>query len=229
MIVADKRVLETSLNQGMVQIQNSLVQQYTFNLNAIAFVSVICGNLLLNMLQQGSWPSIDGPDVVNRWFCYGLSAVGMTVSFYIFSMATIYAIWGPMMAMHGEDASSVIEATRMMRKNQYEMFLLINVIYVVMFMTTIMWTWSLTSTGVAAICMFIYVAGTIVIVYMAYKTVMAFDPKLTLKSMLNPASVAERVAQEEDAEREKAISEVKVSRAAKRNGRGAYILQVYII
>ena len=210
MIVADKRVLETSLSQGLIQIQQTLVNQYTQNLNTISFVAVLIAGIELSGIEQASFPSVNVTNIAALYVFYAITAVSLCISLYVLALSCIYSIWGPVMAMNGEDANTVIEATRIMRSTQYQMFLLLNLSYMMLFGASALWHWCIVYDGVASIVTFLFFVGIIIVVVKGFRTVQLFDPHISIRSMIFPQEEHKLADEKEIAEREAAISEVKV-------------------
>jgi hypothetical protein len=210
MIVADKRVLETSLASGMLQIQSNLVALYTSNLNAIAFISAVVGLLMWNGIEQTEWPeNVHHPPFVKFMF-YFLDISALMICFYVFSISTVYSIWGPVMAMNGNDATSVKLAVRLLKENQFQIFLLINVMFVFVFGATTFFLWSLIETVPAIICTFLCVAGMIILVTVGFRTVRIFDPDITLKQIIFPHLFTEKDENDDNIAMGFAVEDLKV-------------------
>lgn len=210
MIVADKRVLETSLASGMLQIQSNLVQLYTSNLNAIAFISAVVGLLMWNGIEQTEFPLNVEHHPTVKFLFYFFDAVALGLCFYVFAISTVYSIWGPIMAMNGQDATSVKVAVRLLKENQFQIFLAINVIFVCVFAATTFFLWALIETVPAIICTFLCVSGVIILVTVGYRTVRIFDPDITLKKIIFPHLITEKDEHDENIAMDAAMESLQV-------------------
>lgn len=211
MIVADKRVLETSLANGMLQIQSNLVQLYTSNLNAVAFISAVVGLLMWNGIAQAEWPlNVEHHPSVQYLF-YFCDITALIICFYVFSISMIYSSWGPIMAMNGADATSVKVAVCLLKENQFQIFLAINIMFIFVFAATIFFLWALVETIPAAMCTVLCVGGMIVLVTVGYRTVRIFDPDITLKKIVFPHLIIQKDEHDENLAMDAAVENLQVT------------------
>ena len=102
------------------------------------------------------------------------------------SIATIMGMWGPIMATNGLDAASVIEAATLLKETQYQIFLLMNIVIVLIFVATCFFLWSLLDPIPAAMCSILMISGAYVVVYYGFATVRNFDPSMTVRQIIFP-------------------------------------------
>lgn len=195
MIASDKRVLETNLASRTLAIQGCLLDLYTHNINAISLIAALVGEMVWDINQIG-WPSAR-PFTKNKdydhdeypfvaFMFYFLNGIALIICFYVLGVSAIYSMWGPIMATNGKDASAVRRAAALLKENQYQIFALMNIVYILILVGTCFFLWSLLDSINAAVCTFMMVTGAVVIVHHGFITVRTFDPDITLKKIFFP-------------------------------------------
>lgn len=195
MIASEKKVLETNLLNRTLLIQGSLIDLYTHNVYAISLIAALIGEMVWDCNQIG-WPSSrkfsKNPDYDHdeypfvQYFFYFLNGASICICFYVLSISTIYSMWGPIMATNGQDASAVREASLLMKENQYQIFLLMNIVIILIMTATAFFLWSLLDSIPAAICTVMLVGGSVVVIHYGLITVRNFDPEMTLQQIIFP-------------------------------------------
>ena len=195
MIAADKRVLESSLASRTLTIQSNLLRLYTHNISAISLIAVLIGEMVWDTNQIG-WPSArrftKNPDYDHdeypfvQYMFFSLNCVALILCFYVIVISTIYSMWGPIMATNGQDASAVRLAAALLKENQFQIFVLMNIVIVLILVGTCFFLWSLLDSINAAVCSTLMVCGAVMVIHYGFMTVRTFDPNITLEKIFFP-------------------------------------------
>lgn len=123
MIVADRKVLTASLAQKSLQIQSQLVFLYTNNLNAISTQAALFSAFAFTGLEETDYPETGfGRNNVLPFFYYFFITICFLTAMSTLLQSTIETIWGPSMAMNGENHEAVIDAAEHMKLQQRFVF-----------------------------------------------------------------------------------------------------------
>lgn len=219
MIAADKRVLETSLSSRTLAIQGALLKLYTHNIYAISLIAALIGEMVWDTNQIG-WPAArkftknkdydheEYPFV--QYFFYSINGIALIISFYVLGISAIYSMWGPIMATNGHDASAVRQAAALLKENQYQIFVLMNIVYILILVGTCFFLWALLESINASVCSAIMLGGAVVIVYYGFATVRTFNPEITLEKIFFPQYEIEEEHKDIIAQQRSIENEVKV-------------------
>ena len=95
-------------------------------------------------------------------------------------------MWGPIMATNGQDASAVRLAAALLKENQFQIFVLMNIVIVLILVGTCFFLWSLLDSINAAVCSTLMVCGAVMVIHYGFMTVRTFDPNITLEKIFFP-------------------------------------------
>lgn len=145
-----------------------------------------------------------------QYMFYSLNCIAIAICFYVMAISMIYNMWGPIMAMNGHDASAVKEAAILMKENQFQIFLLMNIVFMLILLATSFFLWSLLDSIPAAICTVLMVGGAVVVIHYGFLTVRTFDPNITLHQILFPYIAVEAEKKDIIAEQDEVDARLKV-------------------
>mmetsp|Transcript_24793 Transcript_24793/g.36570 ORF Transcript_24793/g.36570 Transcript_24793/m.36570 type:complete len:439 (+) Transcript_24793:80-1396(+) len=157
MIVADKRVLKANLEKGSIAIQYKLIYLYSQNLNALATISELIAGLAMVALMETEYSTGEIPDSVFGYIYYFFAAVCLIAALLAYTTAGVEIVWGPIMALSGNNQQEVREATRHMRSQQNDSFFWGTGAIVTLFIGT--WVFELAQSG--------YYVGIVVTIVLA--------------------------------------------------------------
>ena len=122
MLLADKKVLEANLKRGALAIQYKLVFHHTENLNVLSTNAALISCLCFVGLMETSYVTGNIPDWIFGYIYYFFISTSLLASFLAYSQGSLEVIWGPVVALSGEDQQEVSGASRHMKSQQEEGF-----------------------------------------------------------------------------------------------------------
>ncbi len=164
MIVGDKNLLTATLTQGVLAIQQNLVQLYSTNLNGMAIQAALIANFAFAGFTESAYEYNFQKDYYVAYLFYVVNALCLISSIYIVSQSAIVVIFGPTSALNGDSAESVSRAVHLMREQQTHIFVVGIFCLFTLFFSTAALLWNRCNTGPAAL-------GTIAITYIFYLTI----------------------------------------------------------
>jgi uncharacterized membrane protein YhaH (DUF805 family) len=168
MIEANKKFIHATLQQGTAHIQGSLIQLYTYNLNAIGTQAALIAGFAFQAISNVA--ATLSTDALDYWYyiCYTICLI---TALFVLTQSTLTAIYGSTLSVRGNDASIVENAAKIMKLRQ-EFILKIGFACITsLFAGGILQAWTLFDTGVSVILSFLYFVFWIWIVIEGRKTI----------------------------------------------------------
>lgn len=157
MIAADKNHLQASLTQGVLQIQSSLIDLYTSNLNSIGTLGALVAGFAYTGIAEAVYPDTSAEGGI-IFFYYFFDIACLTFGVFCISQATIVTMYGPSLALNGETADAVTTAVSHMCDQQTFTFKIGAVSVTSLLLAACLLTWDRREAGVAAMCTVVYIA-----------------------------------------------------------------------
>ena len=155
MIAADKNKLQATLTQGVLQIQTSLIDLYTKNLNSIGTLGALVAGFAYTGVAEADYGQTTTSDGI-VYFYYFFDVLCLSMGVFCISQATIVAMFGPSLALNGDTAEAVTTAVGHMCDQQTFTFKIGAVSVTSLLISACLLTWARRETGVGAMCMIIY-------------------------------------------------------------------------
>lgn len=156
MIVADRNMLKASLAKGVLEIQLTLIQLYTSNLNAIGTQAALIAGFAFTGIAETPYPNDNFDDEVIEYFYYFFITVTLVSGLFAVSQATIVTLYGPAMALSGETPEAVTSSVSNMRGQQDFVFKVGGVAITSLFLSAICLSWARRPRGVASVNTIVY-------------------------------------------------------------------------
>ena len=155
MIAADKNLLQATLTQGVLQIQTSLIDLYTKNLNSIGTLAALVAGFAYTGVAEADYSDTYPGDVL-VYFYYFFDIVCLSMGVFCISQATIVTMYGPSLALNGDTSEAVTAAVGHMCDQQTFTFKIGAVSVTSLLISACLLTWARRDPGVGAMCMIIY-------------------------------------------------------------------------
>lgn len=156
MIVADRNMLKASLAKGVLEIQLTLIQLYTSNLNAIGTQAALIAGFAFTGIAETPYPNDNFDDAVIEYFYYFFITLTLVSGLFAVSQATIVTLYGPAMALSGETPEAVTSSVSNMRGQQDFVFKVGGVAITSLFLSAICLSWARRPRGVATVNTLVY-------------------------------------------------------------------------
>lgn len=171
MIAADKNLLQASLTQGVLQIQTSLIDLYTKNLNSIGTLAALVAGFAYTGIAEADYTiTYEGDPLIYFYFLF--DALCLTMGVFCISQATIVTMYGPSLALNGESADAVTTAVGHMCEQQAFTFMIGAISVTSLIISACVLTWARREAGVGAMCMAIYI---VIYVFMLHEGKKAYE------------------------------------------------------
>jgi len=168
MIEANKKYINATLKQGTAHIQGSLIQLYTYNLNAIGTQAALIAGFAFTALSDLNPTEAS---TALQYFYYIFYTICLITALFVLTQATITAIYGTTLSIKGSDARAVEYAAKIMNDKQILILVMGFACISSLFIGGILQSWSLYPTGIAVIVTFLYVVFWILICVFANQTI----------------------------------------------------------
>lgn len=175
MIVADRNMLKASLAKGVLQIQLTLIQLYTSNLNAIGTQAALIAGFAFTGIAETPYPNDNFDDEVIEYFYYFFITLTLVSGLFAVSQATIVTLYGPAMALSGETPEAVTSSVSSMRGQQDFVFKVGGVAITSLFLSAICLSWARRPRGVATVNTLVYLTVYYLMVSEGRKAYMLFS------------------------------------------------------
>jgi hypothetical protein len=156
MIVADRNMLKASLAKGVLEIQLTLIQLYTSNLNAIGTQAALVAGFAFTGIAETMYPQGDWIDGILEYFYYFFITTTLVSGLFAVSQSTIVTLYGPAMALSGETPEAVTTSVSNMRRQQDFVFKVGAVSVTSLFLSAIVLSWARRPKGVATLNTIVY-------------------------------------------------------------------------
>ena len=117
MIAADKNLLKASISQGTLRIQNKLIQLYQLNLDSIAVNGALMAIYSFKGFTTADYPNSDRGHSI-QYFYHPIDVISLICALFCVSQATIATVFGPSVALTGNNPDSMKKAVKHMRAQQ---------------------------------------------------------------------------------------------------------------
>jgi len=149
-------MLKASLAKGVLEIQLTLIQLYTSNLNAIGTQAALIAGFAFTGIAETPYPNDNFDDEVIEYFYYFFITVTLVSGLFAVSQATIVTLYGPAMALSGETPEAVTSSVSNMRGQQDFVFKVGGVAITSLFLSAICLSWARRPRGVASVNTIVY-------------------------------------------------------------------------
>eukprot|EP01038_Epipyxis_sp_PR26KG_P004345 gene4345-6149_t len=156
MIAANKRYLKANLTQGVLGIQTNLINLYANNLSAIATQAALIAGFSFTAVSS-NFNSSNLYQLVLSYFYYVCFTVCLTAALFVLSQATIVVMFGPTLALKGNNDTAVKTAGELMLAQQVLIFKIAAVSITALFLGACLLSWSSYPFPIAAITTIVYV------------------------------------------------------------------------
>jgi hypothetical protein len=167
MIEANKKYINATLKQGTAHIQGSLIQLYTYNLNAIGTQAALIAGFAFTALSDLNPTEAS---TALQYFYYIFYTICLITALFVLTQATIAAIFGTTLSIKGKNAKTVEIAAKIMKDKQVLILQMGSVCITSLFIGGVLQSWSLYPTGIAIIVTILYVSFWISIVWLGKAT-----------------------------------------------------------
>lgn len=120
MLQQDKKVLKANLQKGALSIQYKLIYLYAHNLSSLSINSALIATLSVLGLIETAYPTGKIADDFFGYLYYFLICISVVSAFTAHTVAAVEVVWGPLMALGGDNDDDVLAASRHMRSTQLE-------------------------------------------------------------------------------------------------------------
>ena len=154
MIEANKKYISATLRQGTAHIQGSLIQLYSYNLNAIGTQAALIAGFAFTALSD-----LTPTDATTglQYFYYICYTICLITALFVLTQATITAIYGSTLSVRGKEAETVEYAARIMKERQEFILKMGFTCISALFVGGVLQSWSMYPTGIAVITTFLYI------------------------------------------------------------------------
>lgn len=163
MIAANKRFLEATLKEGVLNIQSNLLSLYGSNLSTMGTQAALLAGFAFSAIQSsygGFDPFTDAMSFVYFIF-YTLSLVSALI---VLTQTTIVTMFGPTKALLGKTDKEVLDASLNMRKEQRSVLEMAALCVTSIFVGAMFQTWVNMPTALAAILTIVYILSYMLLV-----------------------------------------------------------------
>ncbi|CAE7552949.1 unnamed protein product [Symbiodinium microadriaticum] len=174
MIVADRNMLKASLAKGVLEIQLTLIQLYTSNLNAIGTQAALVAGFAFTGIAETIYPQGEFVDGILEYFYYFFITTTLVSGLFAVSQSTIVTLYGPAMALSGETPEAVTTSVSNMRRQQDFVFKVGAVAVTSLFLSAIFLSWARRPKGVATLNTLVYLGVYYLMVTEGRKAYMLF-------------------------------------------------------
>ena len=160
MIVADKKVLKAQLAKGSVAVQYKLIQMYVVNLGTLGTNAALISVMTLVGLIETEYPVLgEIPDGVFSYVFYVCCLLAWIYSLLAYAEAAVSVIWGPVIALSGGTSGEVMNAIKIMKRQQQDSFRLASLSGLFLLMGMMVFTFALQGYVIGSICAVVYITA----------------------------------------------------------------------
>lgn len=175
MIAANKRLIKANLTQGVTGIQNNLINLYASNLSAVATQAALIAGFAFSAVGNFAPQTSLAQEVLSYFYTVSYT-ICLIAAVFVLSQATIVVMFGPSLALKGDDETSVKIASDYMREQQTFVLKIGGVAVTALFFGSFVFTWSTYPPGIAAITSFCYFIGYYLLVTRGREAYLLFVP-----------------------------------------------------
>ena len=150
MIAANKRYLEASLKEGVLNIQNSLLSLYGSNLSTMGTQAALLAGFAFSAVQS-SYTGVDPTTDALTFIYFIFYTLSLVSALIVLTQTTIVTMFGPTKALLGKTDTEVLEASKTMRKQQQSVLEMAALTVTSIFVGCMIQTWVLFPTALATI------------------------------------------------------------------------------